>query len=138
MPNADAMSPDFDNFLSALIGVEANGMPISVMSALARLNLDPWREAARLSALTKEAATAALYQLIGRLPGVERTPSDMHEITARLVGLLPPQRSAVANRVEQKGGKRMAFLPKTKDEYITYGLYLTILVLSATLFYFMK
>jgi hypothetical protein len=36
---------EFDNFLYASIGADRNGMPLSVLSALARLDLDPWEEA---------------------------------------------------------------------------------------------
>ena len=38
----------FDPFLFAAIGEEQNGMLLSVLSALARLDLDPWYEAASL------------------------------------------------------------------------------------------
>jgi hypothetical protein len=40
---------EFNDFLYAPIGVERNEMPLSVLSALARLNIDPWGEAAELS-----------------------------------------------------------------------------------------
>jgi hypothetical protein len=58
----------FNEFLFASIGKEGNGMPVSVVSALARLEIDPWQEAARLSDLPKELAAAALERLIRRLP----------------------------------------------------------------------
>ena len=59
----------FNEFLFALIGMERNGMPLSVISALARLEVDPWQEAARLADLPKELAATALDGLIRRLPG---------------------------------------------------------------------
>ena len=44
-----ALSPTarYNDFLFATVCEEANGMQLSVLSALARLNLDPWEEAAR-------------------------------------------------------------------------------------------
>jgi hypothetical protein len=42
---------EFDDFLYAAIGADRNESPLSVLSALARLNLDPWQEAAELSEL---------------------------------------------------------------------------------------
>ena len=36
---------EFDSFLCAPIGEERNGMLLSVLSALARLDVDPWQEA---------------------------------------------------------------------------------------------
>jgi hypothetical protein len=62
----------FNEFLFASIGKEGNGMPLSVVSALARHEIDPWQEAARLSDLPKELATTALDRLIRRLPDADR------------------------------------------------------------------
>ena len=43
-----ALSPligsEFDDFLGALIGEDQNGTELTVLSAFARLNVDPWRE----------------------------------------------------------------------------------------------
>ena len=47
------MLPEFDSFLFAAVGEERDGIPLSVLSALSRLGLDPRDEAARLSRLTK-------------------------------------------------------------------------------------
>ena len=54
---------EFDNFLHASIGVEGNEMALSVLSALARLNVDPWEEAAELSELPQHTATQRLASL---------------------------------------------------------------------------
>lgn len=64
-------------------------MPVSVLSALTELGVDPWEEAARLATLPKTRAAAALAQLIARLPVNLLARSDSSEITARLVELLP-------------------------------------------------
>ena len=85
-----------NEFLFASVGAEDNGMPVSVLSALTRLGVDPWTEAARFAALPKTSAAAALAQLIGRLP-VERLASlDSTELAVRLVELLPVNQGAVA------------------------------------------
>ena len=54
---AFSLGPEFDPFLFAPIGAEPNGMPLSVLSALARIGADPWQEAARLTALSEANAT---------------------------------------------------------------------------------
>ncbi len=64
-------------------------MALSVVSALARLDIDPWQEAARLSNLPKHLAAEAMGRLIGRLPGGRWNQSDSARIAARLVELLP-------------------------------------------------
>ena len=61
-------SPEFDNFLFALIGADRNHMPVSVLSALARLDVDPWEVAAELTELSKDAAAHKLASLFARLP----------------------------------------------------------------------
>jgi hypothetical protein len=39
------IGPEFDEFLRASIGEDRNGTGLSVLSAFARLNVDPWQEA---------------------------------------------------------------------------------------------
>ena len=36
---------EFDRFLYASVGDDNNGMPLTVLSALARMDVDPWEEA---------------------------------------------------------------------------------------------
>ncbi len=54
------LRPDLDKFLFAAVGTERDGMPLSTVSALARLGLDPWEEAGRLSSLGKPEAVEQL------------------------------------------------------------------------------
>src|ERR1700704_1305287 len=58
---------DLNDFLFASVGDEQNGMPLSVISALTRLGLDTWEEAARLAALPKVLPAEALPPMIARL-----------------------------------------------------------------------
>ncbi len=84
---------EFGDFLYSQVGEEGNGTPLTVLSAFARLGLDPWSEAARLAQLPKEAATRELTFLISRLSRSTEF-RDRHTIAARIVDLLP--RSAPA------------------------------------------
>ena len=59
---------EFQPFLYAQIGDDANGVPLSVLSALARQNIDPWEQAARWSRLTQNSAIQELAALIAKLP----------------------------------------------------------------------
>jgi len=67
-----ATCTEFDNFLFAPIGEESNGMLLSVLSAMAPLDIDPWQEAAKLSGLPEGAATRRLASLIAALPDEAR------------------------------------------------------------------
>jgi hypothetical protein len=94
---------EFNEFLFAFIGEEKGGQQLTVLSALARLGLDPWGEAARLSELSEEAATDALAAAIGTLPGGDWKASEQQSIAAGLVNFLPRHNSPSA-RSPQGGG----------------------------------
>jgi hypothetical protein len=81
--------PEFDNFLYAAIDAGKDEMPLSVLSALARLNVDPWEEAAQLSALPQGPAAQRLAALIEQLPGGRWTQTESRTIADRLIELLP-------------------------------------------------
>lgn len=62
---------------------------LSVLSALARLDIDPWGEAARLSSVPRQDAASVLARTLSRLPGPHRTSLERKVIGDRLVDLLP-------------------------------------------------
>ena len=80
---------DLNGFLFAEIGIEDSGMPLSVISALARMGLDPWQEAGRLAGLPRTVATDGLARLIAAMPASPWPMPDATPIAARLVALLP-------------------------------------------------
>jgi len=91
---------EFNEFLFAFVGKEKSGQQLTVLSALARLGLDPWGEAARLSELPKEAATHALAAAIGALPRGDWKVSDLQSIAVRLVNCLPGRGSPSARSAD--------------------------------------
>jgi hypothetical protein len=88
------MFPEFDSFLFASVGEEVDGIPLSVLSALSRLDLDPRDEAARLSHLTKETAADQLARMIAGLSERRWTLSEARGIAARLIERLPASTTA--------------------------------------------
>jgi hypothetical protein len=78
----------YDEFLYAQLGEEANGMQLSVLSALARQNMDPWEIARRLTSLPREPAILFLTPLLARIPAGLAAPEDT---AARLIAMLPAQ-----------------------------------------------
>ncbi len=93
--------PEFNDFLFAPVGAEKNEMPLSVLSALTRLDLDPWKEAAELSELPKGTATQRLTALIARLPSA----FDGAGINAdRLIELLPRHGSSKVSLASKSHG----------------------------------
>lgn len=92
---ASLLGPEFDDSLFAPLGDERNGMGLSVLSALARLKVDPWQEAADLAGLPGATATERLASLIASLPNERSMYRESDTISARLVALLP--RRATSN-----------------------------------------
>lgn len=94
---------EFNQFLFAPVGQEENGADLTVLSALTRLDIDPWAEAARLSELPREAAARALAAAIAMLPAGDWKETNSTAIAARLVACLP-RRGAPAPRTTRNGG----------------------------------
>ena len=88
------MLPEFDSFLYASVGEEVDGVPLSVLSALSRLDLDPRDEAARLSHLTKETAADQLARMIAGLSDRRWTLSEARRVAGQLIERLPTSTSA--------------------------------------------
>ena len=87
------IGPEFDEFLGASIGEDRNGTGLSVLSALARLDVDPWQEATSLARMPREAATARLTELIDALPREPTNAIPSRTSAADLVALLPKRKA---------------------------------------------
>jgi hypothetical protein len=82
---------EFNFFLFAIIGEDRNDTPLSVLSTLARLDIDPWQEAAELARLPREAATQRLASSIAALADVSSAHLEHGKTAAGLIALLPCQ-----------------------------------------------
>lgn len=91
---AARVDPAFDRFLQAPVDEDRREIQLSVLSALARLDLDPWQEAAELGALAPAAAIERLTLLIAKVPEPASASRDAAGIASRLVALLPRSRPA--------------------------------------------
>ncbi len=99
MPNAQTnrfLGTEYNDFLFAPIGEDGNGMFLSVLSALARLDLDPWQEAADLARLPYDAAVGRFSKLIMTLPDQLSAMRDSSAIATRVIALLPRSHAASA------------------------------------------
>jgi hypothetical protein len=85
------LGPEFDGFLFATIGVDQRGGQLSVISALARLDLDPWAEAARLARLPVEAAVQKLSSWLSCYAAQMSDTGDQQKDARQLIDLLPKQ-----------------------------------------------
>jgi hypothetical protein len=120
-----SLASEFDDFLFAPIREDKNGTLLSVVSALARLDVDPWDEAAKLAEMPGEAATQRLSALLASLPAEPASDPERRTIAARLVGLLPQR--PVADGSARKPGPRAA--ATAKSQAVTYAIYYVIFML---------
>lgn len=81
--------PEFERFLYASVGEDRNGSVVTVLSTLARLGLDPWRETADLVSLGHNAARMRLETLLARFRDVPTLPGDREKVARDLSRLLP-------------------------------------------------
>jgi len=118
---------EFDEFLYAPVVDEADKMPLSVLSALTRLNLDPWGEASALSRLPQDTAIQRLAGLIARLPAMSSGTIDSAAAAARLVALLPARTRSI--KLPTKPGAKLHLPRLTSKTAVTL---LAVLLLAAT------
>jgi hypothetical protein len=103
------LRPDLDEFLFATVGEERDGMPLSVISALTGLGLDPWVEATRLLSLQKGEAVKQLVLTIARLPGERWASSEIRKIASGLIERLPSASGAgIAAIIKRPAGAQTA------------------------------
>jgi predicted dinucleotide-utilizing enzyme len=83
------LGPEFDAFLFASLEEQGNGKPMSVLSALARLDIDPWNEAVELARMPRGDACQRLTALLSQPSVILELSSGPAAIADRLVKLLP-------------------------------------------------
>jgi hypothetical protein len=95
--------PELDNFLFAALGEEQSGMMLTVVSALGRLGLDPWKEADRLADMPRTGAVQRLAPMIAAIPEGPWKREGVEAIAARLIALLPsPVTHAVVHETKPR------------------------------------
>jgi len=79
---------DFDEFLFAPVGKDASGMPVTLLTVLARLGVDPWEEANDLAHLSREPAMQRLASRLESMPNAPVSAEETVNIATRLITLL--------------------------------------------------
>jgi hypothetical protein len=118
-----SLGSEFDEFLLAPIGDDHTGMQLSVLSALARLDVDPWEQAAALARLPDESATQKLASMIAALPDGPTVRADSRTIAARLIPLLPRRVVAGASSPAPNSGTPAPHRPALLTYLILYGVF---------------
>jgi hypothetical protein len=111
-PSVSTLTPltlRYDAFLFAPVCNEASGVSLSVVSLLARANVDPWEEASRLATMPKALAEKALAATLDLMPGRNWKQAEAKTIAARLVRLLPQSGEGGPAEVVQSGAKPKSY-----------------------------
>lgn len=97
-------------------------MLLSVVSALARLDIDPWQETAQLAQLPGATATQRLASLIAALPDRPSAHQDPRTIAAGLIALLP--RRADPNVMSRQKGLGVGAV--TDSHSVKYTIFINV------------
>ncbi len=92
MSVSDVLHPDgsdYDAFLFAEVGEDRTGAAVTVLSALARLDLEPWTEARELARLAREDAQVRLTTHLSAITDIPALALASEGRAANLVSLLP-------------------------------------------------
>jgi len=98
MPSTDVFAlkrSRLNEFIYSGVGVEPNGVMLSLVSVFARRGTDPWQEAGRLAVLPRPDAIESLALSIAGMPSGLWSLAAATTIATRLVELLPAIPGAV-------------------------------------------
>lgn len=119
----------YDAFLYAAVGESANGALLTVLSVLARQNVDPWEEAADLSRMPHDSAARKLISMITASPGQSST-DDQAAAADRLIALLPRRIAAVNGTPKVLQGKPAVQPSPPTVNWMVITLYIGVIVLT--------
>lgn len=86
--------PAFEPFLGAKVGEDGTGAAVSVLSMLARLEVDPWDEASDLTRMLEAPARERLEALLERFKDVPTELKDRGCVAVTLLAQLPKRQQA--------------------------------------------
>jgi hypothetical protein len=117
------LGSEFDRFLFAPIAQGSDGSTLTVVSALARSDVDPWQAAAELAHLPNEAAVRKLSTLIAALPEESSAPREAALRAARLIALLPRHEPVTTAAHQASGDSPSANHSRMLTSMIIYALF---------------
>ena len=86
----------YERFLYASVCEQNDGTQVTVLSALVRADIDPWKEASRLATMPRAKAEAILSSIIHQISNKNWTGPELEAVSVRLVQLLPTRDAGVS------------------------------------------
>ncbi len=124
-PSAPYLTPQFDDFLFARIDEGSEAMPLSVLSILARLGVDPWEEAAKLARLERVSAAKRLVEFIAATPGAPAAYLSAKTVSERLIDLLP---SSAGVTIQPRPRQEHGILAATKSHLLKWPVLIAVIL----------
>ena len=113
----------YNDFLYAPVGEDNNGAFLTVLSVLARQNVDPWAEAADLNRLPRDTAMQKLISMITASPGQSSTPADQTAVANRLIALLPGRVASAGSMHSASPGEPPVGRPPALAKLLLIAIY---------------
>ena len=123
--SASISSSRYNDFLFAPICEDAEGMRLSVLSALARMDVDPWEEATKLAVMPRAIAQSTLISTLDQLSGRSWKPAEAEVVAARLIRLLPK-----GAEVPKAVAREIAGVPAQRTNYWLVWLFFAMVISS--------
>jgi hypothetical protein len=127
----ELLRTDLNAFLFSPIAEDENGTHLTMLSALARSGVDPWDEAARLAALSRESATQKIVQMLAGLANGSLSGDQAESLAVKLVGQLHSLPSPKLKPVGSTGISRAEELPRLSFSTLPARVRWAIYVLGA-------
>ena len=129
----DPLRSDLNDFLFTRVADDANGMHLTMLSALARSGVDPWDEAAELASLPRDNAAQKLEHMLANVPNGPSPGDATATLAASLVAQLHLTKnrrvpSAAAAAVGDKDSPP-SFAARPKGRLAVYAVVVLILIL---------
>jgi len=122
-------------FLFAEVGLEASGVPLTVLSVLARLGEDPWRQAQNWASLSNETVVDQLADCIRQMPMGPEAIRDARITAKRLILLLPGAQKGVHAMDDPAAGSARARPHWTRTTILigamVIGIAINVMLMSA-------
>ena len=122
-PSVSYLTPQFDDFLFARINEDSEATPLSVLSVLARLGVDPWEEAAKLARLERVSAAKRLVEFIAATPGAPTAYLSAKTVSDRLIDLLPSSAGATIQPRQERGVRAL-----TKSRFLSWPVVIAVIL----------
>jgi hypothetical protein len=101
-PTPIRFDPRYDDFLQSHVGDDRRGTSVTVLSMLARLGIDPWREAYDLAAMQDGFACQKLDVLLSDFADIPVWVPSRNEVALRLAAKLPRRVSSRSSILDDR------------------------------------